>query len=74
MKKLCEDFLGKLAPELGHEVPRGERLRRLLSWVDLAKSRNAQHVVMHDADLIGRNHQIREKLILLLTFKFINWR
>ena len=35
MEELCEDFLGELAPELGHEVARGEALRYLHVGVDL---------------------------------------
>lgn len=61
VQELCQDFLRELAPELRHEVPRGQVLRRLQQWVNLGQRGHAKHVVVHDANLYRSNESVRPR-------------
>ena len=51
VEELGEDLLRKLAPKLGHEVPRRQILRRLQLFVDLCQRGHAKNIVVNDAYL-----------------------
>lgn len=50
-QELCEDFLRKLAPELGTEVPRRQFLRLIELWLVSSDRRDAKYVIVHNAKL-----------------------
>ena len=52
VKKLCQDFLGELAPKLGHKVASRKHLGLIQLGRDLTNCGDTEYIVVHNADLL----------------------